>query len=222
MSGEAELARSLDPPDWEQKLRAVFADTRLDDPRPLTRFELWDRMESVGDPNWEQTLRHAAVLVPVVARPQGPTVLLTLRSNLLRNHSGQVSFPGGRRDPGDRDLVETALREAEEEIGLPRQAVKVIGYLDDYPTTSRYRVTPVIGWVADLPPLRGDASEVAEIFEVPLSQLLDADNYEQKIFIRDGLHFPIYEVRQAEHRIWGATAGMLWDFCSKVKAWTTR
>ncbi len=207
---------------WEPQLRAMLANTSAQGPRPISRMEMWDEIEATLDPGWMDALRHAAVLVPVIDRSDGPTILLTLRSDLLRHHSGQVSFPGGRRDADDVDVIDTALREAEEEIGLPRDAVEVIGYLDDYLTTSRYRVTPVVGLIRNLPPLRIDAAEVAEVFEVPLARLLDPASYERKMFEREQLRIPVFEMMHGPHRVWGATAGMLWDLCTKAGAWKTR
>lgn len=161
-------------------------------------------------------LREAAVLVPIVRRGEGHTVLLTLRAETLRNHRGQVSFPGGRRDPGDVSLADCALREAEEEVGLERDRVEVIGYLDDYPTTTRYRVTPVVALVEPPTQFRIDSGEVAEVFEVPLTVLLDRQRYETKVLSKQGLNVPFYEVNYEGYRIWGATAGMLRDLSRKL------
>lgn len=201
--------------DWEQKLRAVLAGTHEQEPRPLARFDLPLQLGELIKPEWLASLKRAAVLVPVVLREDQPTVLLTQRSELLRSHRGQVAFPGGRRDAGDRSAAENALREAEEEIGLPRSEVEVIGYLDDYPTSSLYRVTPVVGLVRELPALRLDAAEVATVFEVPLALLLDPQRYVQKSLLRDNLRLPFYEVLYDDYRIWGATAGMLWTLCRR-------
>lgn len=203
---------------WEQRLRQALAGSSAAEPRPMSRTELPLHLDRLIESEWLSSLRRAAVLVPVVDRPEGPTVILTVRSEHLRNHKGQISFPGGRRDDGDADAVDTALREAEEEIGLPRRQVEILGYLDDYPTMTRYRVTPVVGVIRDLPALRIDAAEVAETFEVPLSLLLDPASYEQKHLFRGALKLPFYEVNYGNYRIWGATAGMLWDLCRKVNA----
>ena len=203
---------------WEQRLSTALAGSSDLQPRPLSRMELPLNLDWLIESEWLASLRRAAVLVPVVDRPEGPTVVLTQRSEQLRNHKGQISFPGGRRDDDDIDAADTALREAEEEIGLPRRHVEVIGYLDDYPTFSLYRVTPVVGVIRDLPPLRVDAAEVAEAFEVPLSLLLDPASYEQKQMLRGTVKLPFYEVNYRDYRIWGATAGMLWELCRKVNA----
>lgn len=203
---------------WEQRLRDALAGSSDVEPRPMSRLELPLNLDKLIESEWLTTLRRAAVLVPVVDRPEGPTMVLTLRSEQLRSHKGQISFPGGRRDDDDVDAVDTALREAEEEIGLPRRHVEILGYLDDYPTLTRYRVTPVVGVIRELPPLRIDAAEVAEVFEVPLALLLDPASYQQKHLLRGTVKLPYYEVQHGAYRIWGATAGMLWDLCRKVNA----
>lgn len=178
----------------------------------------WPRLVQLALKPLLTNLREAAVLVPIMKRPEGYSVLLTRRADTLRNHSGQVSFPGGRRDPEDLSLAACALREAQEEVGLSPANVTVIGYLDDYPTTTRYRVTPVVALVEPPESFVFDAGEVAAIFEVPLSLLLDTRRYESKILSKQGLNVPFFEIRHDGHRIWGATAGMLRDLCRKVGA----
>jgi 8-oxo-dGTP pyrophosphatase MutT (NUDIX family) len=204
---------------WEARLRGALADTRADEPRPMVDLEFDSKiMDKLVMPSWFKLLKPAAVLVPVVAREDGPTMLLTRRSENLRQHKGQISFPGGRRDEGDTSAIDNALRESEEEIGLDRRHVEVIGFLDDYPTGTLYRVTPVVGLIRNLPELRADIAEVAEVFEVPLNLLLDPASYARKSFLRDSIQIPFFEVQYGEYRIWGATAGMLWNLCQKVSA----
>ncbi len=156
-----------------------------------------------------RALKPAGVLVPLVARPEGTTVLLTRRTNHLKHHAGQVAFPGGRREPGDADIRATALRETEEEIGLDRAHVELLGQLEVYETTSAYAVTPVVGWVR--PPFRltVDPFEVEEAFEVPLAFVLDPANHKRETMFRDGLERHYYVLPYDRHYIWGATAGML-------------
>src|SRR5688572_25411639 len=122
----------------------------------------------------------AAVLIPVIAQAQGLTVLFTQRTQHLKSHSGQVSFPGGRAEPGDASAEFTALREAEEEIGLPAARVEILGRLPDYRTRTGFRVTPVIGLVTPPLELNPDPREVDEVFEVPLDFLLDAGNRQRR------------------------------------------
>ncbi len=154
-------------------------------------------------------LTAAAVLVPLVDRPAGMTVLLTRRTDHLLDHAGQVCFPGGRLDPGDRDAAAAALREAEEEIGLPHASVAVIGRLDTYVTGTGFEVTPVVGLIDALPALAPDPFEVAEAFEVPLAYLLDPANYRRHSRVYAGAPRHFHAVPWRQHYIWGATAGML-------------
>lgn len=156
----------------------------------------------------DETLVTAAVLVAVVDRPE-PGVLLTLRPTTMRNHAGQVAFPGGRADPGDIDVIDTALREAEEEIGLPRDVVEIVGIADRYRTVTGYEVTPVIGVIPpDLPLVPHDA-EVADMFEVPLSFLLEPANHVEQTLEWQGRERHFYEMIWEGRRIWGATAAMI-------------
>jgi len=198
----------------EQRLRGALAHTSEAE-RHLVDLE-WPALVRRAVAPLMVNLREAAVLVPIVRRSGGHTVLLTRRADTLRKHRGQVSFPGGRRDATDASLTACALREATEEVGLPSANAEVIGYLDDYPTTTGFKVTPVVALVR--PPRRFafDPVEVAEVFEVPLALLLDAASYEPKVFTREGLNVPFFEVNHAGQRIWGATAGMLRDLCRKV------
>ncbi len=183
--------------------------------RPFVDLE-WPKLVQLALKPLMSNLREAAVLVPILRRTEGYSVLLTRRADTLRNHRGQVSFPGGRRDPEDLTLAACALREAQEEVGLEPASAEIIGYLDDYPTTTRYRVTPVVALVEPPENFVFDAGEVAEIFEVPLAVLLDARRYESRVLTREGLNVPFFEVNHGGHRIWGATAGMLRDLCRKV------
>lgn len=145
-------------------------------------------------------------------------MLLTVRARQLRNHAGQISFPGGRRDAEDADVDANALREAHEEVGLDPAHVTVVGYLDDYPTITGFRVTPVVGLIDARTPLAPDGVEVASFFEVPLAFLLDPANYQRHWFRRDGLDLPFYAVPYGERFIWGATAGMLYELAQRCAA----
>jgi len=152
----------------------------------------------------------AAVLVPLVNHPQGLTVLLTQRTAHLYDHAGQISFPGGRVDPGDESRVATALREAEEETGLPQSAVQVIGTLPEYDIPTGFRVTPVVGWIQPPVELAPDPFEVAELFEVPLAFFLDPANYQRHSDDSRGYRRYYYALPYEGRNIWGATAGMLY------------
>ena len=153
--------------------------------------------------------RAAAVLVPIVTRPASLTVLLTRRTDHLRDHSGQVSFPGGRVEPHDAGAEATALRETREEVGLEPRRVEVLGRLSDYHTRTGYRITPVVGLVSPPFELRLDAHEVAAAFEVPLAFLLDPANHQRRAREYQGRNVHYYAMEWGGHTIWGATAGML-------------
>ena len=154
-------------------------------------------------------LTPAAVLMPIVAHPAGLSVLFTQRTRQLRAHSGQVSFPGGRAEPGDPTPEFTALREAREEIGLQADRVEILARLPDYFTRTGFRVTPVIGLLTPPLALSPDRGEVEEVFEVPLSFILDARNHERQTRELQGRAVGFYVMRYGGRRIWGATAGML-------------
>jgi 8-oxo-dGTP pyrophosphatase MutT (NUDIX family) len=153
--------------------------------------------------------RRASVLVPIVARPDELTMLFTRRTAHLRNHSGQIAFPGGGAEPGDASVEVTALREAHEEIGLEPARVEVLGRLSDYHTRTDFRIAPVVGLVAPPFELHLDAHEVDEAFEVPLSFLLDPANHLRHQREFQGRTVPFYAIPYRDYYIWGATAGML-------------
>ncbi|HEV2212407.1 MAG TPA: CoA pyrophosphatase [Gammaproteobacteria bacterium] len=154
----------------------------------------------------------AAVLVPLVMHPDMPTVLLTQRTERLQDHAGQVSFPGGSRESSDADPVETALREAREEIGLGREYVEVVGYLPGYLTITGFAVSPVVSLVRPGFALKVDPLEVAEVFEVPLAFLADPLNRRVEKRELAGHAVGYYVFTYEGHRIWGATAAMLVNF----------
>lgn len=160
-------------------------------------------------------LRSAAVLVPLVVRDTGLTVLLTQRADHLNDHAGQISFPGGRREPFDHDATATALREAKEEIGLAGERVEILGALPDFLTGTGFCVSPVVGLVHPPFTVQADTFEVAEIFEVPLAFLMNPANHEVRVFRWDGgerrffaMPYPRGDAH-GHYFIWGATAGML-------------
>jgi len=151
----------------------------------------------------------AAVLVPIVARESEPTVLFTRRALHLRDHSGQVSFPGGRVAAGDASPEATALRETREEIGLDSARVELLGRLSEYHTGTGFRITPVVGVVSPPFELLADAREVEEIFEVPLAFVLDPANRRRESRQWRGALRWYFVMQYGGHTIWGATAGML-------------
>ncbi|MCW2246382.1 8-oxo-dGTP pyrophosphatase MutT (NUDIX family) [Azospirillum fermentarium] len=156
-----------------------------------------------------QGLREASVLVPLVERAEGATVLFTLRTASLTAHAGQISFPGGRREAEDRSPEDTALRETEEEIGLSRDRIEILGQLDTYVTRTGFRVTPVVGLVRPPFTLDPDPTEVDEVFEVPLSFILDPANPQRHSRTFMGTERYFYAFPYQQRYIWGATAGML-------------
>jgi 8-oxo-dGTP pyrophosphatase MutT (NUDIX family) len=160
-------------------------------------------------------IRPAAVLVPVVDHPE-PTVLLTQRAQHLPDHAGQVSFPGGKIDKSDASPLASALREAEEEIGLARNFVEPIGYLDLYLTTLGYRIVPVIARVSPGFSLTLNVSEVDASFEVPLGYLMDQDNIERHSRDWQGMRRHYYAITFGERYIWGVTAGILRNLHDRI------
>ncbi|HEV7658490.1 MAG TPA: CoA pyrophosphatase [Allosphingosinicella sp.] len=150
----------------------------------------------------------AAVLVAVVDRPD-PTVILTLRPETMRKHPGQVSFPGGRIDPGDDGPIAAALREAQEEIGLPPSCVEIIGIADRYRTVTGFEVTPVLGIVPPDLPLTPHPGEVAALFEAPLHYILDPVHQHVRTAFWRGRERTYYEIMWEDRKIWGATAAMI-------------
>ena len=151
----------------------------------------------------------AAVLIPIVDRSEGPTVLLTQRSGALRSHSGQIALPGGRIDPGDDGPLGAALREAEEEIGLERRFIAPIGYLDLYLTNSGYRIAPVVARVEPEFTLRLNTDEVEDTFECPLDFLMAEANHRRESREWRGAMRSYYAMPFGERYIWGVTAGIL-------------
>jgi 8-oxo-dGTP pyrophosphatase MutT (NUDIX family) len=164
----------------------------------------------------EFTGRPAAVLVAVTDRAD-PGVILTLRNANMRSHAGQVAFPGGRIDPEDDGPVGAALREAEEEIALPRSQVAIVGMADRYRTVTGYDVTPVIGVVPPDLPLVPAEAEVADVFEVPLRVLLDSANHLERSALFRGAMRHYYEIPWEDRQIWGATAAMLVNLSRRLR-----
>jgi 8-oxo-dGTP pyrophosphatase MutT (NUDIX family) len=159
----------------------------------------------------------AAVLVPLVDRPDGLTVLLTQRASQMTRHAAQISFPGGRLDPSDADVASAALREAQEEIGLDAAHVRVFGYLPDHLVISGYRVTPVLSMVTPPFSLTLNPAEVALVFEVPLSHVFDPGNHKARLRRVGDEDMLLYDIPWQGQNIWGATAGMLLTLVRMVR-----
>ena len=207
--------------------------SRITEPAQMTAGHIRERMagtELPDDPlavvmppggrDWPDDLRRkmcenlqpAGVLIPIIDHADGVTVLLTQRSAKLRNHAGQVSFPGGSMESVDADITETALRETHEEVGIKPQQVDVVGYLPPMLTVTGFAVTPIVGLVTPGFTLRLDQSEVALAFEVPLSFFMDENNQESSERDIRGVTVPIVEFHYADQLIWGATANILVEF----------
>ena len=166
-------------------------------------------------PDGKPELAEAAVLMPIIARPE-PVMLFTRRCVHLSRHAGQVSFPGGRAEPQDASLAQTALRETQEEIGLDPAFVSIAGFLERYETGTGYAIQPVVGVLAEGFALTPDAREVDAIFEVPLAFLLDPANAQEHCGEFKGRLRRYHSFLYGEHRIWGATAAMLINFGERL------
>lgn len=177
--------------------------------RGLAPRQRGDHSLNTPDMRHPGPLTPAAVLVPLVDRPAGLTVLLTQRTAHLNDHAGQISFPGGRIEPTDLDPQAAALREAFEEVGLPPEQVTPIGRLDDYETRTGFLIHPIVGIVEPPFPLRPDPFEVAEAFEVPLAFIVDPRNHRIESRVFKGYERQFYVLPYEGRYIWGATAGML-------------
>jgi 8-oxo-dGTP pyrophosphatase MutT (NUDIX family) len=184
---------------------------RLAKAPPIEELLTADDLEKQNQAS-RQALKPAAVLLLIVNHPQEPTVLLTQRTTHLSAHAGQIAFPGGRYDANDNTPERTALRETEEEVGIPPERVEILGRLPEYLTSTGFAVTPVVGWAEPPVTYRADPHEVAEVFEVPLRFLLDTRNhrYESAFFKGRMRHY--WAMPYGERFIWGATAGMLVTF----------
>ena len=165
-------------------------------------------------------LKPAAVLIPIIARGDELSVLLTRRSQQLRHHPGQISFPGGRQDPEDPDLAATALRETYEELGIPAHCIQLLGVLPQHITVSHYRMVPYLGLLQPDYPLHPAVEEVAEAFELPLPPLLDPTNYGSWTITRHQRPHSVYGITLHDRLIWGATARILWLFARQIQVIT--
>jgi 8-oxo-dGTP pyrophosphatase MutT (NUDIX family) len=198
----------------EQELRSRILQ-RFEGSQPRHELADW-RLLGVDTERTRRLQRHfpadpvaAAVLVGLVDRPEGLTVLLTQRASQLAKHAAQISFPGGRLEPSDPDVASAALREAQEEIGLDPARVRVFGYLPDHLVISGFRVTPVLSLVTPPFSLEVNAAEVAEVFEVPVSHVFDRTQHKARLRRVGDEDILLYDIPWQGHSIWGATAGML-------------
>ena len=193
------------PPLPRERLTATALRERF--ARPVASFV--PEFEGDGRLLTDRAPAAASVLVPLVLRDGGATLLLTRRTAHLRDHAGQISFPGGRAEDHDVDPAATALREAEEEVGLPHDRVEILGTLPTYTTVTHFVVTPVVALVTPPFDLKLDSFEVAEAFEVPLSFLMTPANHRHHVFDFEGGRRQFLSMPYGDYFIWGATAAML-------------
>jgi 8-oxo-dGTP pyrophosphatase MutT (NUDIX family) len=195
---------------------------------PLTRQAIAQRLARPAPPRDPRDLHiialqegarvtDAAVLVPLVNRADGLRLLFTQRTAHLDDHAGQISFPGGRVEASDASREETALRETEEEVGVARGSVTVLGRLPEYAIPSGFRITPVVGWIEPPLTVTPDPFEVADVFEAPLAYFLVPSHYERREYRFRGRHRHYMAVPYEGRYIWGATAGMLYDLCRMLQ-----
>ena len=212
LRGVAQQAPGAPDQPWDAVIAAAERAPAARVPGSLRHSE-----ESWGRLAPSEPITPAAVLVAVIEREGALSVLLTRRAERLARHAGQISFPGGRADPGDGTPQRTALREAEEEIGLPQASVQIMGRLDDYLVGTGYRITPVVGFVTAPPAFEPDTREVAEVFEVPLPFVLEPANYRRDKLTIGGVERRFYVMPYGAYHIWGATAAILVNFRDAVR-----
>ena len=210
------------PPGLRERIAALLRDSRPEEEFAFPYATSFTREQIETFQKFlPARLSRAAVLVPLVDRPEGLNVLLTLRASHLKKHAGQISFPGGRMEPSDAGPWEAALRETREEIGLEPHYVSRAGYLRDHLVISGYRVTPVVGFVQPDFTLQLDRTEVEEVFEVPLEYAIDPRHHVARERHFAGMSVTGYDIVYEGRQIWGATAGMLITFARLLQGSTT-
>ncbi|MCJ8320920.1 MAG: CoA pyrophosphatase [Colwellia sp.] len=188
----------------------------------LHRFQLQKLSKSIHNYQYHSDLKSAAVLIPILEKrlidnSTELNILFTKRAEHLKHHGGQISFPGGKAEKYDDNLISTAIREAQEEIGIKTDTIEVVGQLHPYQTISGYIVTPVIAFIAAEQEFIIDHNEVAEIFQVPLHHFLNTDNHHSFNIRQENVHHQIHFMPYQHYNIWGATAAMLKDLMLHLK-----
>lgn len=177
----------------------------------VQRFQMQALPDSVHKFRYPHKLKSAAVLIPIVSNQGQLEVLLTKRASHLRHHPGQISFPGGKAEPSDQNLIATALRETQEEIGLKPENIQILGQLKSYQTISGYEITPIVAFAQKEQNYQFDDNEVAEVFHVPLSHFLKREHHIKVATFHQGKSHNIHFMPYQNHNIWGATAAILHD-----------
>ncbi|TLU67740.1 CoA pyrophosphatase [Thalassotalea litorea] len=184
----------------------------------MQRFSLASLTTSCQEFRYPGKLKDASVLIPLQQTERGLEVILTRRADHLYHHPGQVSFPGGKCEAVDVDVIATALRESHEEVGILHRDVEILGQLRQYHTITGYLITPVVGFIPPQYPFKIDANEVAEVFSVPLSHFLDETNHLPVTVSRRGMTHKIYFMPYMTYNIWGATAAIIKDLVLHLKS----
>lgn len=165
----------------------------------------------------EQDIRQSAVLVALIEKGNTLNVVLTKRAAHLKHHAGQISFPGGKVEPSDKTIIDTALREANEEIGLDTSSIEVLGTLNQYQTITGFNITPILALVAEKSSFTIDVNEVDEIFQVPLQHFLQFELHTIINVERNSQHYPVHYMPYKHYKIWGATAAILKDLALQIR-----
>jgi 8-oxo-dGTP pyrophosphatase MutT (NUDIX family) len=218
MSAASSIAPQL-PADWRARLhRGLLSapDHSLEKMRLGGLATPTTATRALLQRSWHGSMRTAAVLVGIVDQPEAPSLIMTVRASHLRHHAGQISFPGGGLESSDADVAATAIRETHEEIGIDGSFIQPIGFLTDHAVQTGFRITPVVALVRQGFLIKPDSTEVAGVFELPLALALAIESYRaQQRMLRD-LEVDVWELTFGEHRIWGATAGILMNLCEVV------
>lgn len=215
---KATIAPQL-PADWRERLRSGVLsqpDHRLESIRLGGVVAPTAEARAYIKESWPHSLRPAAVLLPIVDHPGAPTLLMTVRAGHLRQHAGQISFPGGALEGSDEDVAAGAIRETHEEVGIDGSFIEPIGFLSDHAIQSGFRVTPVVAIVRPGFALNADNTEVADVFELPLALALAMQSYRAHPRKVRELDVDVWELPFGEYHIWGATAGILVNLCQAV------